>query len=150
MLHIRDGVWRLAGTVDNLMDYLPAGTRTGKVHWEATFRVGEKVAEKFNLNNVFLLGDAAHIHSPARGSGMNTCIEDSYIFAGLAADGKQKQYYDLRHRDIRQMVGVLGQLTDKIAGQNFMGRSIRKNFHLFSFLFPLFMPTMRKFLLGIK
>jgi 2-polyprenyl-6-methoxyphenol hydroxylase-like FAD-dependent oxidoreductase len=44
------------------------------VHWFSTYRVHHRVSEHFRTGRAFLLGDAAHIHSPAGGQGMNTGI----------------------------------------------------------------------------
>jgi 2-polyprenyl-6-methoxyphenol hydroxylase-like FAD-dependent oxidoreductase len=47
------------------------------VNWFATYRVHHRVAATFRGGRAFLLGDAAHIHSPAGGQGMNTGIGDA-------------------------------------------------------------------------
>ncbi|MBY0492996.1 MAG: FAD-dependent monooxygenase [Cyanobacteria bacterium] len=47
------------------------------VHWFSTYRVHHRVAERFRSGRAFLLGDAAHIHSPVGGQGMNTGIGDA-------------------------------------------------------------------------
>jgi 2-polyprenyl-6-methoxyphenol hydroxylase-like FAD-dependent oxidoreductase len=52
-----------------------------RVHWFSTYRVHHRVAERFRQGRVFLLGDAAHIHSPVGGQGMNTGIGDSVNLA---------------------------------------------------------------------
>jgi 2-polyprenyl-6-methoxyphenol hydroxylase-like FAD-dependent oxidoreductase len=46
--------------------------------WASRFRVHHKVADRFRVDAVFLAGDAAHVHSPAAGQGMNTGIADAY------------------------------------------------------------------------
>jgi len=51
------------------------------VHWFSTYRVHHRVAERFRQGRAFLLGDAAHIHSPVGGQGMNTGIGDSVNLA---------------------------------------------------------------------
>ena len=150
MLHIRNGVWRIAGNMPELFNYLPKGTKTGKISWETEFTVKEKVASRFNLNNVFLLGDAAHLHSPVGGKGMNLCIEDSYIFSQLINENREREFDKLRRGVINKNVGLLGQITDKIGGQNFLAGTIRNNMDKLAFIFPVVMPGMRKFLLGIK
>jgi 2-polyprenyl-6-methoxyphenol hydroxylase-like FAD-dependent oxidoreductase len=52
-----------------------------KVHWFSTYRVHHRVADRFRDNRAFLLGDAAHIHSPVGGQGMNTGIGDAVNLA---------------------------------------------------------------------
>lgn len=47
------------------------------VNWFSTYRVHHRVAESFRDGRAFLLGDAAHIHSPVGGQGMNTGIGDA-------------------------------------------------------------------------
>ena len=48
-----------------------------KVNWFSTYRVHHRVTSHFRKGRAFLLGDAAHIHSPAGGQGMNTGIGDA-------------------------------------------------------------------------
>jgi 2-polyprenyl-6-methoxyphenol hydroxylase-like FAD-dependent oxidoreductase len=48
-----------------------------KVNWFSTYRVHHRVAQQFRKGRAFLLGDAAHIHSPVGGQGMNTGIGDA-------------------------------------------------------------------------
>ncbi|HEY2164201.1 MAG TPA: FAD-dependent oxidoreductase, partial [Gemmatimonadaceae bacterium] len=44
------------------------------VNWFSTYRVHHRVAPRFRDGRAFLLGDAAHVHSPVGGQGMNTGI----------------------------------------------------------------------------
>ena len=55
--------------------------KVGKVNWFSTYHVHHRVAEHFRAGRAFLLGDAAHIHSPAGGQGMNTGIGDAINLA---------------------------------------------------------------------
>jgi 2-polyprenyl-6-methoxyphenol hydroxylase-like FAD-dependent oxidoreductase len=48
-----------------------------RVNWFSTYRVHHRVADRFRSGRAFLLGDAAHIHSPVGGQGMNTGIGDA-------------------------------------------------------------------------
>ncbi|MFE7192479.1 FAD-dependent monooxygenase [Kitasatospora sp. NPDC057541] len=50
----------------------------GAVHWASGFRPRAALAERFREGRVFLAGDAAHIHSPAGGQGLNTSVQDAY------------------------------------------------------------------------
>ncbi len=49
--------------------------------WFSTYRIHHRAAERFRDRRAFLLGDAAHIHSPVGGQGMNTGIQDAYNLA---------------------------------------------------------------------
>jgi 2-polyprenyl-6-methoxyphenol hydroxylase-like FAD-dependent oxidoreductase len=60
-------------------------TEVQNVRWFSTYRVHHRVAESFRKGRVFLLGDAAHLHSPVGGQGMNTGIGDAVNFAWKVA-----------------------------------------------------------------
>lgn len=49
--------------------------------WLTRFRVHHRMVEHFQKRRIFLAGDAAHIHSPAGGQGMNTGIQDALNLA---------------------------------------------------------------------
>ena len=137
MLHIRDGVWRVAGNLKDILNYLPKGTKTGKISWETNFTISEKVAQRYSVGNVHIIGDAAHIHSPLGGKGMNMCIEDSYIFSELFHQNREGEFSGVRRKKVQHTVGVLGQLTEVVGGQHFIGRTMRGSMKPFSFLFLL-------------
>ncbi len=52
-----------------------------ETNWFSTYHVHHRVAQRFRAGRAFLLGDAAHIHSPAGGQGMNTGIGDAINLA---------------------------------------------------------------------
>ncbi|MGW4896633.1 FAD-dependent monooxygenase [Kitasatospora sp. NPDC004240] len=49
-----------------------------EVRWASNFKPRAALAERFREGRVFLAGDAAHIHSPAGGQGLNTSVQDAY------------------------------------------------------------------------
>ncbi|WP_137171734.1 FAD-dependent oxidoreductase [Massilia sp. HP4] len=57
------------------------GLRVDQVHWFSTYRVHHRVTNHYRSGQVFLVGDAAHVHSPAGGQGMNTGIGDAVNLA---------------------------------------------------------------------
>ena len=62
-----------------------AGTRLSDPLWISRFHISHRKVSEFRRLRVFLLGDAAHIHSPAGGQGMNTGIQDAFNLAWKVA-----------------------------------------------------------------
>lgn len=59
--------------------------------WFSTYRIHHRCTERFRAGRCFLLGDAAHVHSPMGGQGMNTGLQDAYNLAwklALVVDGR--------------------------------------------------------------
>jgi 2-polyprenyl-6-methoxyphenol hydroxylase-like FAD-dependent oxidoreductase len=57
-----------------------------KINWFSTYHVHHRVTDRFRRGRAFILGDAAHIHSPAGGQGMNTGIGDAINLAWKLAE----------------------------------------------------------------
>jgi hypothetical protein len=62
-----------------VLQWMPMAVK--RVNWFSTYRVHHRVAGHFHKGRAFLLGDAAHIHSPVGGQGMNTGIGDAVNLA---------------------------------------------------------------------
>jgi 2-polyprenyl-6-methoxyphenol hydroxylase-like FAD-dependent oxidoreductase len=85
-----------------------------KVNWFSTYHVHHRVTDHFRDRRVFLLGDAAHIHSPAGGQGMNTGIGDainlawklSAVTTGMAVDKLLDSYELERMPFARKLVAT--------------------------------------------
>jgi 2-polyprenyl-6-methoxyphenol hydroxylase-like FAD-dependent oxidoreductase len=58
-----------------------AGLSLRECSWFSTYRIHHRRAERFRDRRCFLLGDAAHIHSPVGAQGMNTGLQDAYNLA---------------------------------------------------------------------
>jgi 2-polyprenyl-6-methoxyphenol hydroxylase-like FAD-dependent oxidoreductase len=68
--------------------------QVNKVNWFSTYRVHHRMADPFRKGRAFLAGDAAHVHSPAGGQGMNTGIGDAINLAWKLAAVLRKQAGD--------------------------------------------------------
>jgi hypothetical protein len=91
-----------------------------KVNWFSTYHVHHRVTDRFRKGRAFVLGDAAHIHSPAGGQGMNTGIGDAinlawklaWVVGGRAPDKLLDSYEAERIGFARRLVAS----TDRAFG----------------------------------
>ena len=98
----------------------PGGiTLTGTV-WISAFHINERQVDSYRTGRVFLAGDAAHIHSPAGGQGMNTGMQDAMNLAwklalvsrGLATAPALLDSYDAERRPVgAQVIAASGRMT---------------------------------------
>jgi 2-polyprenyl-6-methoxyphenol hydroxylase-like FAD-dependent oxidoreductase len=59
----------------------PGGMTTENPIWLSAFRINERKVSDYRAGRVFVVGDAAHVHSPAGGQGMNTGMQDAFNLA---------------------------------------------------------------------
>ncbi len=90
--------------------------------WLSLYRVNVRMVAKYRIGNVFLAGDAAHVHSPAGGQGMNTGIQDAYnlgwkleaVLKG-ASDALLDTYEEERLPVAASVLGISSRLYKQIA-----------------------------------
>ena len=85
--------------------------RVEELLWASEFRIAHRIADRFRLGRAFLAGDAAHVHSPAGGQGMNTGLQDAVNLAwklALAVRGEGGEElldsYELERRPVAAQV----------------------------------------------
>jgi 2-polyprenyl-6-methoxyphenol hydroxylase-like FAD-dependent oxidoreductase len=73
---------RPAPTLEDIQRVLdargPGGIKAGDPVWLSNFSINERKVEDYRSGRVFVAGDAAHVHSPAGGQGMNTGMQDAF------------------------------------------------------------------------
>ncbi|QMU71913.1 FAD-dependent monooxygenase [Streptacidiphilus sp. P02-A3a] len=98
----------------------PGRVRLTGLVWSSLFRANIRMAERFRDGRVFLVGDAAHVHSPAGGQGLNTSVQDAYnlgwklaaVAAGAPA-GLLDSYQRERLPVAARVLGISTRLHDK-------------------------------------
>jgi 2-polyprenyl-6-methoxyphenol hydroxylase-like FAD-dependent oxidoreductase len=88
------------------------------VIWSSRFRVHHRLATSYGEGRLLLMGDAAHVHSPAGGQGMNTGLVDAVVLGKLLASAVQQDrpavldiYESLRLPAASQVLALAGRLT---------------------------------------
>jgi len=130
-----DGVHRIVATVDEAPEqpsaaYVQAlldarGPKQQRavvreVLWGSRFRVHHRVADRYRAGRVLLAGDAAHVHSPAGGQGMNVGMLDAVALSGalvqaLAGDEGALDGYGESRRPVAQQVVKFADVLTRLA-----------------------------------
>ena len=121
--------------------------RVDKANWFSTYHVHHRVAEHFRKEHAFLLGDAAHIHSPAGGQGMNTGIGDAFnlawklaaVLAGRAPDALLDSYEEERIAFARRLVRTTDRAFTVVSAEGRLADFVRTR------LVPVVLPAAARF-----
>ncbi len=113
-----------------------------RVNWFSTYHVHHRVADRFRSGRALLLGDAAHIHSPVGGQGMNTGIGDAVNLAWKLAAVLQRRaddrvldtYQPERIAFAQRLVATTDQAFTGVTSSTATARALR--LHVVPFLLP--------------
>ena len=143
-----DGSYRLVATLENapehpavgdvqaILDQRALATQPGKITdviWSSRFRVHHRLASTYRSGSLFLAGDAAHVHSPAGGQGMNCGLVDACVLGRLLADviggrrpiGALDDYERLRRPAAAEVLALANRLTMLATMRGPVRRSLR-------------------------
>ncbi len=118
-----------------------------QVNWFSTYRVHHRVADHFRHGRAFLLGDAAHIHSPVGGQGMNTGIGDAVnlawklaaVLQGRAGESILDSFEPERIAFARRLVETTDRAFTSITSSSTIAKLTRLE------ILPLFVPLLFDF-----
>jgi len=102
-------------------------------NWFSIYQVHHRMAERFSVQRCFFIGDAAHIHSPVGGQGMNTGLQDAYNLAwklaGVLVNKYPESILDTYAAERMPVAKKLLKTTDRlfsfISGQSWFFRKLR-------------------------
>jgi 2-polyprenyl-6-methoxyphenol hydroxylase-like FAD-dependent oxidoreductase len=117
------------------------------VNWFSVYKVHTRHVNKFSEGRCFLAGDAAHIHTPAGGQGMNTGIQDAYnlawkmayVLKGFAEEPILDTYNEERLPNAKRLTETTDRMFNLAAGSDWFLNVIRTTVF----------PPMAKFILSL-
>ena len=106
----------------------PGGITVTDVVWSSRFRIHHRVADAYRAGRILLAGDAAHVHSPAGGLGMNLGIQDAVALADTLSSvlaGGPDSLLDDYSAARRPIAHRVVELTDRLTKLATMPRALR-------------------------
>jgi 2-polyprenyl-6-methoxyphenol hydroxylase-like FAD-dependent oxidoreductase len=116
-----------------LRERAPNGVEANALHWSSYFRIHHRSVPQLRVGRIFLSGDAAHIHSPFGGQGMNTGLHDAWNLAWkldlfLRGHGNERlldSYSVERLPVIKQVIETADLLTKVMGTPNKFAQALR-------------------------
>ncbi len=123
------------------------GLTIRNVKWFSTYRIHHRVADHYRHGRAFLVGDAAHVHSPAGGQGMNTGIGDAInlawklaaVIRGRAPDALLDSYQSERAAFARKLVDTTDRVFTFVTADGIFADFVRTR------IAPIFAPIAASF-----
>jgi 2-polyprenyl-6-methoxyphenol hydroxylase-like FAD-dependent oxidoreductase len=100
------------------------------VAWASVYSMNARLADRYRAGRVFLAGDAAHIHPPTGGQGLNTSVQDSYNLGWkLAAvlGGAPEKLLDTYEEERRPVAASVLGLSTRLLDEVTQGARMRRN-----------------------
>lgn len=117
---------RFAATDKNAFDFLGFNSKIERTTWESEFDVFFAQVETYGKGRVWIAGDAAHLHSPIGGRGMNMGIADGIRFAEALRDNDFEGYAADRHAISGPWVRKNRILTEWMCDHSLKGKTVRR------------------------
>jgi 2-polyprenyl-6-methoxyphenol hydroxylase-like FAD-dependent oxidoreductase len=106
----------------------PGRTEVTDLIWGSRFRIHHRVADAYRTGRLLLAGDAAHVHSPAGGQGMNLGIQDAVVLASMLHDvlhGDSDTALDAYSASRRPIAQQVLAMTDRLTRLSTLPRAAR-------------------------
>jgi 2-polyprenyl-6-methoxyphenol hydroxylase-like FAD-dependent oxidoreductase len=140
---------RYISTLENYRDLIKHPATIADIPWQTTFKVSFRHAEAMQKGRAFLLGDAAHIHSPVGVRGMNLGIEDACWLAWLISEGRESEYSSLRMPVAKHVLRQTENNTRAILPSNALAIWLRNTLAPLIFKIPIFRDRMLRGVSGL-
>jgi 2-polyprenyl-6-methoxyphenol hydroxylase-like FAD-dependent oxidoreductase len=111
----------------------PKGLEARALKWSSYFRIHHRQARQLRVGSIFIAGDAAHIHSPMGGQGMNTGLHDVWnlvwkldlVLHGHGGEQLLDSYTAERYPAIKSVIETTHFMTQAMATQNKWAQALR-------------------------
>ncbi len=139
--------------VQAILDKRLLGVQAANPIWLSSFRINERKVADYRAGQAFLAGDAAHVHSPAGGQGMNTGMQDAcnlswklaLVMRRAASPSLLDSYSSERSPIAAQVLKVTGRITSLVTWTGDVAQFLRN--HTAALILGL--PPVRKFAVDI-